>query len=167
MVKTRTVLDHSSMGACLVFLRGGRGVTQIHLITSIVVTAACPDSAFSLLAWWPRSDPSQHSHFCRGHRGVTPSSILISTVVALEGREPAFSLRSWCPRRNRTSILSSFVAEAEEPIQHPYFKRGDRGVPEPALLYLACWTRSARSRPVLSGSRNLLESCDGLITKSF
>ena len=49
------------------------------------------DLAFSLLSWWPRRRPSQHSRFYRGGRGVAPSSIFTSIVVAAEWPESAIS----------------------------------------------------------------------------
>ena len=52
------------------------------MLTSIAVAAEWPDSAFSLLSWWPRSGPIQHSHFYRGGRGVAQFSGLNCIVVA-------------------------------------------------------------------------------------
>ena len=77
------------------FYRGGPGVARFSILTSIVVAKEWPDSAFSLLSWWPRSGPMQHSHFYRGGRGVARFSIPTSIVVAAEWPDSAFSLLSW------------------------------------------------------------------------
>ena len=58
------------------------------ILTSMVVSAEWPDPAFSLLSWWPRSGPTQHSHFQRGGRGVARPSIItfIATTAECEIR---------------------------------------------------------------------------------
>ena len=62
-------------------------VARFSMFTSIVVAAEWPDSAFSLLSWWPQSGPVQHVHFYRGGRGVALVSILTSIGVAAEWHE--------------------------------------------------------------------------------
>jgi hypothetical protein len=60
------------------FYRVGRGVARATILTSTVVAAEWPDSAFSFPSWCPRNGRSPHSHFYRSGCGVLDPLILTS-----------------------------------------------------------------------------------------
>ena len=92
-------------------------LTKTHLYSKYI---CCLHPAFSLLSWWPRSGPTQHSHFYRGDRGVARLSIITSIGLAAGWLDPAVSVLSWWPRCG--------------PTQHSHFHGGGRGVARLSIL---------------------------------
>jgi hypothetical protein len=80
------------------FHRVGRGVARATILTSTVVAAEWPDSAFSFPSWCPRNGRSPHSHFYRSGCGVPDPLIVTSHFYHVS---LCFSLFFSRPRRGR------------------------------------------------------------------
>ena len=96
-----------------------------------------PSPASSFRSRWPRSGPTQISHFYCDGRGVDRTSIFISIVIAAAGPNPDFSLLSRLPLQGST--------------QHSLFYCGSRrsGLTQDFEIVTAVTTFFSSSRQLL------------------